>query len=198
MSWDIDYVKKESYEEYLKNPEDTKLELIEVAPYKAEGGTHRAELANGHLVAATVTECETNITYNYSPFYYEHIDKEVGLRWINGKTGAEVKERLEKAIEKLGIETYKGPNWVVSTHFTFGQLFPNKKPIPSFITEEKYKEYLGTKDWDNHPDKQKLVDAGFLTDGGSYWKATPGNAGNALMRLLVWVIQNPNGVFIVS
>jgi hypothetical protein len=196
MSWDIYYVTKESYKERLENPE-AELKLIEVSAYKAEGGTHRAELVNGHLVAATVTECETNITYNYSSFYYEHIDKEEGLRWINGKTGAEVKERLEKAIEKLGIEAYRGPNWSVNVDFTFGQLFGNKKPIPNFITEEKYKEYLGVHDWDNHPDKDKLIEAKFLVDGGSYWKATPGNAGNALMRLMIWIIQNPNGVFIV-
>lgn len=192
MPFSIEYVTKESF----NNPGKER-EFIQVAPYKAEGGTHRAELVGGVLVAATVTDCETNITYNYSPFYYEHIDKEQGLRWIEGKTGSEVKERLEKAIQELGIEQYKGPNWQINTDYTLGQLF-NKKPLPSSITEEQYKEYLKVRDWDSHPDKQKLIDCNFLRDGGSYWKATPGNAGYALMRLLVWVLQNPNGVFVVS
>ncbi|WP_460924221.1 hypothetical protein, partial [Staphylococcus aureus] len=77
-----------------------KRELVKIAPFMAEGGTVPAELINDKLVPAVIAECDMNITYNYSLFYYEHIDSENGIRWIYGKTGAEVKERLEKAILK--------------------------------------------------------------------------------------------------
>ena len=50
-------------------------------------------------------EAAISVTYNYSPFYRKHLDKEKGLRWLYVKTGAATVERLEKAIEALGVET---------------------------------------------------------------------------------------------
>jgi hypothetical protein len=188
MSYDISYFKKETY----NNPGQRK--LVEVAPFLAEGGTVRAELVDGKLVPASITECEMNITYNYSKLFCEHIDSELGIRWIYGKTGAEVKQRLEDAIRVLGIQRNVNPFWQVNVDFTFGMLF-SKKPLPETITDEKYKEYLKITDWDNHPDKSFLISVGFLQDAGSYWKATPGNVGYALMKLLCWIIQNPDGIF---
>ena len=186
MSYSIEYCTKESY-----NNLDQR-ELVKVAPFEAEGGTVRAEIVNGVLVPAKITECDLNITYNYSKYYYEHIDSELGIRWIYGKTGAEVKERLEKAILALGIERNTNPFWQINSDYTIGQLF-NKKPLP--ISEEKHIEYIKVDNWDEHPDKQKLIDINYLKDGGSYWKPTPGNAGYALMRILTWIIQEPNGIF---
>lgn len=101
MSYDIEYFSKETY-----NKKENR-EHIKVSPFLAEGGTVRAELVDGKLVPAVVIECDMNITYNYSKFYYEHIDSKLGIRWLYGKTGSEVKERLEKAILKLGIERKK-------------------------------------------------------------------------------------------
>lgn len=186
MSYDISYITQESY----STPEQR--ECVKVAPFQAEGGTVRAELINGVLVPAKVTECELNITYNYSKFYYEHIDSELGIRWIYGKTGAEVKDRIEKAILILGIERNKSHFWQINTDYTIGQLF-NKKPLP--IPDEKHIEYLKVSNWDEHPDREYLIDIKYLNDGGSYWKPTPGNAGYALMRILTWIIQEPNGIF---
>jgi hypothetical protein len=186
MSYDISYFLKETY----NNPEQR--ELVQVSHFMAEGGTIKAELIYGELVPAIVQECEMNITYNYSPFYYKHIDSELGLRWLYGKTGSEVKERLEKAIFQLGIKRNESPFWQIDTRYTIGQLF-EKVQLP--ISEEKNAEYLKVEDWDNHPDKDLLIRCGYLRNGGSYWKPTPGNAGYALMRILSWIIQNPDGIF---
>ena len=53
------------------------------------GGTHKAWI---------------NITYNYAPFYYKHIDRLKGIRALYGKTGFEVAQLLVPAIAKLGTE----------------------------------------------------------------------------------------------
>jgi len=52
-----------------------------------------------------MTSAEINITWNYSKFFYEHLDAERGIRWLYGKTGRETVERLKKAVEVLGTET---------------------------------------------------------------------------------------------
>lgn len=48
------------------------------------------------------TEASLNITYNYSPFYYNHLDKENGLRFLNGKRAGDVIKALEYAVSALG------------------------------------------------------------------------------------------------
>ena len=50
------------------------------------------------------TEATLNITYNYSPFYYEFLDKDSGLSWLDGKTGVEALARLINAVDQLGTE----------------------------------------------------------------------------------------------
>lgn len=187
MSYDIGYYTPETWDS------ETNREYIKVTPFRAEGGTVRAEIVDDKLVPSTISECDINITWNYSKFYYEHIDSELGIRWLYGKTGAEVKDRLEKAIQALGIERYTGPNWIISAKYTLGRIFDDNIHLP--IPEEKHKEYLKVRDWDSHPEFDYLVNIGYLKDGGAYWKATPGNAGYALMKILTWIIQNPDGVF---
>ena len=63
-----------------------------------EGGTY---------VLGGATEAQLNITWNYAFFYYHFLDKEGGIRWLYGKTGAETVGRLEKAVEILGTRQYK-------------------------------------------------------------------------------------------
>lgn len=59
----------------------------------AEGGTQ---------VMGGTDDAELNITYNYSWFYYQCLDKENGLRWLYGKSGKEAEPRLSAAVEILG------------------------------------------------------------------------------------------------
>lgn len=40
---------------------------------------------------------DTGITYNYSLYFYTHIDPDNGLRWLYGQTGAAVIDRLVAA-----------------------------------------------------------------------------------------------------
>lgn len=48
------------------------------------------------------TEAWLNITWNYAEFYYEHLDADLGIRWLYGKTGRETEERLAQAVVALG------------------------------------------------------------------------------------------------
>ena len=61
----------------------------------SEGGTY---------VLGGTDQAILNITYNYSPFYSKHLDAEHGLRWLDGKKGAECVERLAEAVAQLGTE----------------------------------------------------------------------------------------------
>jgi hypothetical protein len=64
-------------------------------PQFQEGGT---QPVGGTTIA------ELNITYNYSPHYYEHLDSGEGLRWLHGRTGSACIERLRGAVAALGTD----------------------------------------------------------------------------------------------
>ena len=46
-----------------------------------------------------------NITYNYSKYYYDVVDKEHGIRVLHGLSGAESIPILKNAIAQLGNDT---------------------------------------------------------------------------------------------
>lgn len=48
-----------------------------------------------------------NVTYNYSPYYYKSLDKDEGLRWLNGKLASEALPRLAVAANALGVKRDK-------------------------------------------------------------------------------------------
>ena len=61
----------------------------------------------GTQIVGGTSNCELNITYNYSTLYRLTLDREAGLRWLDGKTGTETIGRLENAVELLGIHQYE-------------------------------------------------------------------------------------------
>ena len=60
-----------------------------------EGGTYKV---------GGSSEAELNITYNYSKHYYQHLDKDNGLRALDGQRAGDWIERLESAVKELGTE----------------------------------------------------------------------------------------------
>jgi len=48
----------------------------------------------GVITLGGSNEATMSLTWNYSKYYYQYIDAEEGLRWINGKTAKETLERL--------------------------------------------------------------------------------------------------------
>lgn len=61
----------------------------------SEGGTY---------VIGGTNSAELNITYNYSPYFYEHLDKDKGLRWLYGRKAKDCITRLEQAVKALGTK----------------------------------------------------------------------------------------------
>jgi hypothetical protein len=70
----------------------------------SEGGTY---------VVGGTTEACLNITYNYGSFYYEFLDKEKGLEWLDDKKASETISQLKHAIQELG--TTRDSNYWSST-----------------------------------------------------------------------------------
>jgi hypothetical protein len=149
-------------------------EIVELPEKYAEGGTY---------VLGGSNKADLNITYNYSGMYRD-VFGEGGMNVFDGMNAGESIALLEQAVSKLGTKRYDGRNW----QFSFNA------PRAIWKTFQKY-------DWDN-PENRAIMDgfirAGWLYDGGAYWKATPGNAGHALSILLEWAKIAPHGVWRVG
>lgn len=64
-------------------------------------------IVDNHTEGATVAiggvmEADLNVTYNYSKHFYECLDKEHGLRALNGQRAGDWLKRMEGAVLKLG------------------------------------------------------------------------------------------------
>lgn len=71
---------------------DSSGELLAVDRFE-DGGTY--------CVGGT-SDASLNITYNYARLFRLALDREQGIRWLYGKTGAETIGRLRAAVEALG------------------------------------------------------------------------------------------------
>ena len=148
MSYDIDF----------KDPETG--ECFEIAPHQ-EGGT---------IQVGGCSTTKLNVTYNYGFFFQHFLDKRKGIRWLYGKTGAEVVQRLEKAVGILGTQEYSRPDEVQIRAYREGCRLRGETPSFTIELDDDYR----------------------FTD---YWAPTPGNAGKALNTLLQWAELFPHGVF---
>lgn len=61
----------------------------------SEGGTY---------AISGIDEAELNITYNYSKFYYQTLDKKKGLEWLHNKRAYKCLRKLRKAVVQLGTQ----------------------------------------------------------------------------------------------
>lgn len=73
-------------------------------PVHNEGST----LTVGGNVDASI-----NLTWNYSKFYYDVVDKKKGLKWISGKKAKNTISRLTKAVKALGVD-FSGDYWIAT------------------------------------------------------------------------------------
>jgi len=67
----------------------------------------------GTFALGGTTDAWLNVTYNYSKFYYEHLDREQGIRWLYGKKAKDTRDRLQNAVEALGTD--RGSNYWKAT-----------------------------------------------------------------------------------
>lgn len=79
-----------SHDLEMVNENGKVFELDKPLPEEECGGTYP-------LGGSTTTKI--NITYNYSWYYYQFLDKENGIKWLCGKKGKDCVKRLEEAIK---------------------------------------------------------------------------------------------------
>jgi len=85
-----------SYDIYLKDKDGNNFALE--VPLE-EGGI---QLVGGNI------DTWLNVTYNYSWYYKQYLDKKKGIRWLYGRKAKDCIKRLEKAIEPFkDAPTYK-------------------------------------------------------------------------------------------
>jgi len=80
-------------------------EPLTVRRHYGEGGTYAFSTESqfgGREYGST--KAELNVTWNYSKFYYAYLDKEEGLKWLDGKKAKEVIPRLKEAVHILGTK----------------------------------------------------------------------------------------------
>lgn len=77
------------------------IQLCDPVSHKTLHTNTKHEIGGGTQAIGGTTELWLNITYNYAKFFRETIDKDEGIRFLYGKTGAESIPILEKAISQL-------------------------------------------------------------------------------------------------
>ena len=56
----------------------------------------------GTFVVGGTNDASMSLTFNYCGFYYEHLDPEIGIKWIHGQKAKDTIQRLQKAVDRLG------------------------------------------------------------------------------------------------
>lgn len=74
----------------------------------------------GIIVIGGSKLADISVTYNYSKYYYEHLDEDKGIRWIYNKKYDEIRDRLEGTISILG--TNRSNNYWESTPGNAGHI----------------------------------------------------------------------------
>jgi hypothetical protein len=79
MSWDVELVDENGL-------------AVDVVSHK-EGGIY---------AIGGDTSAELNVTYNYSSFYFQALNTEEGLRWLDHRKAGDCSEALKQAVKILG------------------------------------------------------------------------------------------------
>lgn len=66
---------------------------------------------NNHKTGGTVaiggsSRATCSITYNFAYFFYNEIDEDDGIRWLDGKEAGDTIPVLEEAVETLGTDPH--------------------------------------------------------------------------------------------
>lgn len=181
-----------SYDIRLKSPvTGTTLQL----PFEhlMTGGTYEAnyDTATGVFTPKPIRDASLNITYNYSEYYTESMDKEKGIRKLYGMTGRESIPLLEQTIEFIKGK-YQDPD---------GTWLKTKRKVKKFYdaegNETDITDILDAR-WENRgleyttKDTIEIIDEGYTEN---YWKATTANALIPLHQLLAMAWYRPDGVW---
>ena len=117
------------YDVYLV---DKKGNSVQIERHR-EGGNVGLPVTKGMIDIGGTTNAEISITSNYAPYYYQHLNKEHGLRWLHGKKAKTAIPKLRHAIKQLGTTPY-GSYWnrnpanagrALAALLTWAEQYPN-------------------------------------------------------------------------
>ena len=194
-----------SYDIYLRDP--ATMEVLELpVKHLMHGGTFQAEIDEntGLLTPAAISDAWLNVTYNYARYYYEasegdprffgslkddsddEEDRNLGIRGIYGKTGAESIPMLNDLISRITGKYCKDGEWSVTQRIKTRYLEQNGN-------EMSFKEYLfGKKTCVKKEQYEVEVSEG---DTDDYWMDTAANAIRPLHQLIAMAQLRPDGVW---
>lgn len=132
------------------------------APHGEQGGTY----------CVGDDRAKFNVTYNYAPLFYKHLDTEKGLRWLYGK---QANDTLPKLLEAIVLLDEEAKTFDVST--LKPRLVNASEMLGAVFGGPKVEPIYGP--WD--PD--------------DYWTPTPSNAAAALRALARLAVAVPLGVW---
>ncbi|MBQ6517829.1 MAG: hypothetical protein IJI14_03860 [Anaerolineaceae bacterium] len=194
-----------SYDICLKDPvTDETIELP--TEHMMHGGTYRADYdeKTGVFTPAAITEAWLNVTYNYARYYYDAAENDVrffgqlpddreddkprnlGIRGIYGKTGAETIPMLQDLIHRITEKYRKDGEWIVTRRTKTRYLDKDGAEVDfNDILFEK-KGYFKKEEYEVE------VSEGPNDD---YWEDTAANAVRPLHQLTAMAQLRPDGVW---
>ena len=161
------------------------------------------QMRGGTYVVGGTTEAWLNITYNYSEYYYEATENDprffgklpddydnepernLGIRGIYGKTGAETLKMISDMIHRIESKYKKDGEWITTERRETVRLDENGKGV-------SFTEWLKIGGKFREKEVTRMVWEGPDQD---YWKDTAGNAVRPLYQLLTFCQLRPDGVW---
>ena len=190
-----------SYDIELKDP-ITKETIEFDEPHQMKGGTY--QIGGTH-------EAWLNITWNYSEYYYEATENDprffgklpdddendeprnLGIRGIYGKTGAESLKMLADMIYRIDCKYKKDGEWISTERDEVRYI--DKSTGKEISNAEVLHRLLHVDDAENtyiQEEYKKVVSEGYNND---YWTPTAENAIRPLLQLVAMAQMRPDGIW---
>lgn len=171
----------------------------DVRLYYPDNSSKTARLAEAHNIGTlsgyphTHTPA-TQITYNYSAYYYQVLDRQHGLYWLNGKIAEQTISKLCAAVAALGVAKEVTSSYVWKTPSASDARV--RSGLVSLPAEFRDAHGLTKPVCELTPDQLSfVVSMDLVLPRGAYWLATPGNAGYVLSVLLSWAEELKDAVW---
>ena len=201
-----------SYDIELKDP--VTKETIEL-PIKhlMIGGTYEADYdeKTGRFTPKPVSEAHLNITYNYSGYYYDAAEgddrffgklsddneddepRNLGIRGLYGKTGAESLKMLSDMIDRIKSKYIKDGDWIY-TERNVSHYIDRKTGKEIDHADVLHRCFHDTDGWKTYIE-EVYTEAVSEAPNKDYWKETAGNAIQPLYKLIAMAELRPDGIW---
>lgn len=196
------------YDISLKEPV-TKEEIELPVKHLMIGNTYAADYDpnTGRFTPKPTSEAHLGITYNYSNYYYDAAERDIrfygnleddderekeqprnlGIRGIYGKTGAESIPMLQDMIRRITEKYQKDGEWIITERTKIRYL--------DAVTDEEidlFKDIIdGKRDYRKEEYTVQISEA----PNDNYWEATAGNAIKPLHYLVAMAQLRPDGIW---